>query len=182
MAHHLAELINASENGETEDDCLRAKENAMETILKLWEIRAALPGNAYPLAAYRDILKILDRLRIDDSSFLFLIDRFNGEMKSFAAKIFKELSLLIGVVLLMHISSQDQSVTVNISVEKALDKSERELLTALNHWKESVLFSASFSETSGSAIESNPESIAIQLIDSITTDLEGLRRTFLNTA
>ena len=63
MAHHLAELINKAENGATGTERVRARKNATETILKIWEHRASLPGNAYPLAPYKDILKVLDRLR-----------------------------------------------------------------------------------------------------------------------
>jgi hypothetical protein len=54
MAHHLAELINKAENGATGTERVRARKNATETILKIWEHRASLPGNAYPLAPYSE--------------------------------------------------------------------------------------------------------------------------------
>lgn len=59
MAYHLAELIDQAENGVTAAERSRARENATEVIVKLWEHRASLPGKAYPLAPFKEVLRIL---------------------------------------------------------------------------------------------------------------------------
>lgn len=46
MAHHLAELIDEAESGSTPAERLRARKSATETILKIWEHRASLPGRS----------------------------------------------------------------------------------------------------------------------------------------
>jgi hypothetical protein len=55
MAHHLAELIDKTENAATAKDRQKASKAATETILKIWERRALLPETAYPLAPYTSV-------------------------------------------------------------------------------------------------------------------------------
>ena len=69
MAHHLAELIDKAERGQTEADRLQAQKTATETILKVWEHRRSLPGKTYPLASYENVLKVLDVLRPSNNPF-----------------------------------------------------------------------------------------------------------------
>ena len=57
--------IYQAENGATKADRIVAERKATEeAILKIWEHRTALPGKGYPLAAYKDILDVLQRLTL----------------------------------------------------------------------------------------------------------------------
>lgn len=62
MAHHVAELMDAAKNAKTPKARKEATETATDTILKIWGNRTKLPGDAYPLARYRKVLKVLDDL------------------------------------------------------------------------------------------------------------------------
>src|SRR5262249_37307500 len=61
MAHHIAELMETVKKAKTPEDRRAAQKSAAESILKIWSHRQRLPGDAYPLARYREILKVLDR-------------------------------------------------------------------------------------------------------------------------
>lgn len=62
MAHHIAELITATKETKSNAERAVAEERAVQTILKLWEHRMALPGHAYPLAQFKEILGLLSKL------------------------------------------------------------------------------------------------------------------------
>src|SRR5438552_13165247 len=60
LAHHVAELIYDAEHATADPKARReAQKRATETILKIWDHRANLPGHANPLARYREILEVL---------------------------------------------------------------------------------------------------------------------------
>jgi hypothetical protein len=65
MAQHLAELIDEAESGTTEGQRLKARKLATETILKVWEHRACVPGKVYPLKDSEHVLEVLELLRPD---------------------------------------------------------------------------------------------------------------------
>ena len=65
MAHHVAELIKATKEVKGKAARAVAEERAVVTILKLWEHRVALPGQAYPLAQFKAILELLSKLTPD---------------------------------------------------------------------------------------------------------------------
>ena len=62
LAHHLAELMLAAERARRPEEKNTAEDRAVKTILKVWQHRATLPGNANPLAPYRNILGILSQM------------------------------------------------------------------------------------------------------------------------
>jgi hypothetical protein len=62
LAHHVAELISVAEKARQPKEKKAAEDHVVETILKLWQHRATLPGNANPLAPYRNILGILSQM------------------------------------------------------------------------------------------------------------------------
>jgi hypothetical protein len=146
MAHHVAELIDRAENGATAAERLRARKNATEIIRKIWEHRASLPGNAYPLAPFMDILKVLDRLRPDDNPFRFFGHHAEAKMEQLAAALFDSLSRLIIALLLMKVPPGTESAKVDDAALEALSETEQRVLTALQQWSE--LF-ASTSKSSG---------------------------------
>jgi hypothetical protein len=133
MAHHLAELIDEAENGVTADERLRACNSVTETIIKIWEHRTSLPGKAYPLAAYKEILKIVDRLRPDDNPFRFFGHPAETKREQLAADLFDDLSRLIIALLLMKLPPGEESAKVDAVAVDALSETEQHVLTALHN-------------------------------------------------
>jgi hypothetical protein len=180
MAHHLAELINKAENGATGTERVRARKNATETILKIWEHRALLPGNAYPLAPYKDILKVLDRFRPADNPLRFFGLPAETKRDRLAADLFDSLSRLIIALLLMKRPPGEESTQGNAAAIEALSETERHVLTALQQWSELFVSTPKGSWRTrrgkkGEAAKVNLDAAAVSLIDSITTTLIELR-------
>jgi hypothetical protein len=180
MAHHLAELIDKAENGATGTERLKARKNATKTILKIWEHRASLPGNAYPLAPYKDILKVLDRLRPDDNPFRYFGPPAETKREQLAADLFDGLARLIIALLLMQLPPGEEFPKVDTAAVDALSKTERHVLTALQQWSELFVSTPKGSgrtrrgET-GDVGKVNLDEVAISLIDGITATLVKLR-------
>jgi hypothetical protein len=180
MAHHLAELIDRAENGATATERLRARKNATETILKIWEYRASLPLNAYPLAPYKDVLKVLDRLRLNGNPFRHFGPPAETIRERLAGDLFDSLSRLIIALLLMKLSPEDESAKMDAAAIEALSETEQHVLRALQQWGE--LFTPTNESTErtrkskkGAAAKVNLDDAAIRLIDNITNTLVELR-------
>jgi len=62
MAHHLAELMEEAARESDLELRLKAQNQAVETILRVWERRASLPRNADPLTRYARIVDLLVQL------------------------------------------------------------------------------------------------------------------------
>ena len=182
MAHHLAELIDKADNGATAAERLRARKSATETILKIWEHRASLPGNAYPLAPYEELLKVLDRLRPDDNPFRYFGPPAETKREQLAADLFDGLSRLIIALLLMKLPPGEESAKVDAAAIEALSETEQHVLRALQQWSDLFAPTPKSSERTrkgkkrGSGATVNLNKAAISLIDSITTTLVELRR------
>jgi hypothetical protein len=181
MAHHLAELIDKAENGVTAAERLKARKSATETILKIWEHRASLPGKAYPLAPYKDVLKVLDRLRLGNNPFRYFSRYIETKREQRADDLFDSLSRLIIALLLMKLPPGEQSAKVDDAAIEALSETEQHVLEELQQWGE---FFAPESGSSGRARKSkgdggvtyvNLEEAALQLIDTTMTTLSELR-------
>ena len=181
MAHHLAELITKAEDGATAAERLRARKNATETTLKIWEHRASLPGSAYPLAPYKDVLKVLDRLRPNDNPFRHFGPPDETKREQLAADLFDGLSRLIIALLLMKVTPSEEPTKVDDTAIEALSETEQQVWTALQQWSE--LFALT-SERSGRARKGkrgsggatvNLNEAAVSLIDSIMPTLVELR-------
>jgi hypothetical protein len=201
MAHHLAELIHAAENAETPEDRLRAQAQATETILKIWEHRTALPGRAYPLAPYQDILQVLNRLRPGDNPFSYFGHDIQARREQLAAILFDRLTRLIIALLLMRMPSsadagteEGQGVAIN-----ALSETEQHILCSLQEWhdlfaptdnkthrlrksKRKSRLRKSKSKRRDKSDQINLEGVVAESIDDITTTLTKLRRELQNAA
>jgi hypothetical protein len=180
MAHYLAELIDKAENGGTAAKRLRAHKSATETILKIWEHRTSLPGKAYPLAPYKDVLKVLDLLRPDDNPFRYFGHPAETKRAQLAADLFDGLSRLIIVLLWMKVPLGEESAEVHTTASDALSEAEQHVLTALQQWGELFVSTSKSSGRTrkgkkGAAAKVNLDDAAISLIDSITTTLVELR-------
>lgn len=134
MAHHLAELIHEADKGATRAERLRANRIAVETILKIWDRRASLPGNSYPLAAYSDVAKIVTALKPDANPFIRVITDSRRSLEQIAADLFDALSRLVILLLLMKGPIVRIRRKVNPSAFKALNPVEQYQLNALRQW------------------------------------------------
>jgi hypothetical protein len=77
MAHYIAEHIELAESlrGDEKEE---ARRQCFETILKLWQHRAAFPGGHRPFEKFEPIFKILERLDPENhQSFFFRADEKN---------------------------------------------------------------------------------------------------------
>jgi hypothetical protein len=180
MAHHLAELFEKAENGVTAAERLRARKSATETILKIWEHRASLPGKTYPLAPYKDVLKVLDRLRPDDNPFRHFGYYAETKREQLAADLFDSLSRLIITLLLKKVPLGEESAKVDAAALKALSETEQHVLRALQQWGELFVSTPGSSGRTrkskrGGIATVNLDEAAVSLIDSIMTTLGELR-------
>ena len=180
MTHHLAELIDEAENGSTPAERLRARKSATETILKIWEHRTSLPSVAYPLAHYKDVLKILNLLRPSDNPFRYFGRDAEAKREQLAAALFDDLSRLIIALLLMKLPRRKASAKVGTAAIKALSKAEQHALKTLQEWGEIFASTAKRSERTrksktGGNTKVNLNEAALQLVDSITSTVDELR-------
>jgi len=181
MAHYLAELIGEAESGSTAVKRTKAHKEAVETILKIWDHRTSLPGKAYPLTQYKDVLKGIDRLQ-PDSNLLGYFGRYaDNKRDQLAADLFNGFSRLIIALLLMKIAPGEKSVDVDPTVIEALSDKEMQVLTALQEWDK--LFELTSKDTGrgrkskkgSDRTKINLGEAAIRLVDSITATLVELR-------
>lgn len=181
MAHHLAGLIHAAEHAETPDERATARAEATETIIRIWEHRSSLPGRAYPLAPNRDILAILQRLRIDNNPFRFVGRAAESELDRLSERIFDGLARLVITLLLMKLPSTDHPARVDDAAVKALDRTERHVFELLQEWGELIVSnenraeSSSIDGASGKAREEVLRDNAAQLVEKLSVALSELR-------
>lgn len=129
MAHHLAELINATENSEraAKQD---AEDRAVELILKLWASRRDLPVPADPLSEYRDVITVLDRMLPSANPWLRF--RRPSSEDELLHDMFDTMAQLIMSGLLLTRAAEMRAIA---DIErKALSKEETFLLDTLDRW------------------------------------------------
>jgi len=133
MAHYVAELIDkaaTAPEGPTKD---AAQAIVASEILSIWKHRSALPGNAYPLARYKDIIKGLQLLAPGGSPWERPVKGSRTAQAGVAYEQLRQLSIacLFGDHC-AEIPDDDSEVKVH------LDPKEKELLEFLSSWAESV--------------------------------------------
>lgn len=96
MAHHVAELITAAKEAKNKAHRAVTEERAVETILKLWEHRTTLPGQAYPLAQFREILELLSKLTPDANPWH---RQAPGQRQQLSLDLFNDLTRLTNLLL-----------------------------------------------------------------------------------
>lgn len=137
LAHHLAELMTESRNRKTSAaHRVEARKQATDLILKIWERRNLLPGNAYPLAQYKDILRVLSFLRSDGNPWN---QRRATPYQVTAASIYDRLSRLVIGLLLVDLAPllRRRTRRGNESL-KFLNGEEREIFKELERWLDVV--------------------------------------------
>ena len=136
MSHHLAEIMTEAKKGATRAQRLKARKEAMDTIIGIWEHRKALPENAYPLAQFKDVLKVIDVLRPGRSPFVGFGRYAETRIDGIAATLFDNIVRLIIALLLMKLHDTSKPQKANPAAIKALTPTERRVLTALQQWTE----------------------------------------------
>jgi hypothetical protein len=188
MAHHVAELINDAKKGSTPAARSTARKTATDTILKIWDHRTSLPGEAYPLAPYKDVVRILVLLQPDGNPFKHFGHHAGAKRDQIAASLFDSLSRLIICLLFMRVRTGIKSPDVRGAAFKGLNRQEQQVLKALQQWGQ-VFASASKSSrqtrkwhkgTDKSKV--NLDDVAVGWIDSIITTLAELRSEFQKSA
>lgn len=179
MSHHLAELIDEAENGVSADERTKARKEAINTIIRIWEHRTSLPGKAYPLKSYQNILLVLDRLRPDNDPFAY----FHGDEKDrLASNLFIDMSRLIPILLLMNINQIDKPIEIDPVAIKALDETEQYITISILKWME--LFQQTSKRpriTKEEKVKEKGndsydfEQLALRIIDDLTNTLDELR-------
>lgn len=183
MAHHLAELINQVENGPTATERSKARQNAKETILRIWEHRASLPGKVYPLSSFRNVLVVIDRLRPDKNPFWSFKHRSGTKLDQLTASLFDVHSRLIIALLLMKLAPTEKAVVSDIDpvAIEALDETEQLVLSTLTQWlqlfesKSGIYVQVREEREEEPEHEADTEKIALELIDELTNTLQELR-------
>jgi len=178
MAHYVAELISVAEKATSKKDRLAAQKRAMEAILRIWEHRESLPGYAYPLARYDEILSVLDHLRPDNNPFRFNQMR-ESKVERSAAILFDHLTRLVISLLFMKIDSLEKPLKADATAVKAMDEDEKRVLDTFNFWI--GFFSSATKSKSGrrnqktKATKIDLRRIALELIDGIERETAALR-------
>lgn len=132
MSHHLAELIHKAENGKTTEERLQASQQSIETILRIWDHRKNLPRQIYPLAEYDELLKVINRLRIDSNPYFY---GYNSDRTdNIASMLFDNFTRLILVLLLMKVESVESQKKVDNNVVEFLDEQEKQIWSAIQEW------------------------------------------------
>jgi hypothetical protein len=122
MAHHLAELIEAAPNDAA------AAEQAVDTILRVWAKRERLPGGAWPLGRYREVIQVLERLSPAAEPWRQL--RAHDEAAPLA-ELFSGLNRLFLLALFVHLPATDR-VADREDIGGALEEDETLLVEAFN--------------------------------------------------
>jgi hypothetical protein len=144
MAHHVAELIHLAENAPTDAERRIAENEAVTTILEIWQHRKALPNDAYPLASYEDLLKVIHRLHPDSSPYLYSSELSRGE--ELAAALFDRLTHLILSLLFVRWQNIAKKRLDPAAVESMGDE-EKEIICAINEW--GAIFSPKLEKSEG---------------------------------
>jgi len=131
MAHHVAELINQAQTLPPSRERNEAQEQATETILKIWEHRENLPHRAYPLAPFKDLLKILTLLQPNNNPYRF--SQFS-RTDQLAAVLFDRLTRLIIFLLLVNAPDTKQNPKSARAAVKVMSEEEQQALNRLNDW------------------------------------------------
>jgi len=131
MAHHVAELIEQAGSEPPGRKRAQAQKQAAETILKLWEQREHLPHRAYPLAPYKDLLRILDVLQPNNNPYRF---SSLSPIDQNAALLFDRLSRLIILLLLIHWQDVRQPEKISAAGVNAMNDEEKQIYARLNDW------------------------------------------------
>jgi hypothetical protein len=96
MAHHVAELMEKAAGESDPDSRRKVQDQAVETILRIWERRASLPRDADPLKRYTRIVDLLGQLEEPPNPWS---DRKRTGTQTFCLQLFVDMRRLLDVML-----------------------------------------------------------------------------------
>ncbi len=174
LAHHVAELIRDAEEAKDGEARKEAAQLATETILKIWDHRANLPGDANPLARYREALQVLLELRPNPDRWPSLKDVTS---RAIVGNIYRRFPKLMRALVLLHsVRAGNRDRATSKAVRKFLEKDENSLFTMFE------LRMRILGEKDEGKTASKPkdeylefEEAAHRLIDEMIADLRNLR-------
>jgi hypothetical protein len=139
MSHHVAQLMDAVEHAATDDERIRAQQAATETILKIWEHRAILPGKAYPLHTLKEVLPILKHLQPTNNPFDYVQSYHTPKRERLAAELFDNLTRLIIALLWMRLPPSKEEDKPEEQIIRTLDETEQYILRTIHSWSDLII-------------------------------------------
>ena len=164
MSHHLAEVMDRAEHAENPKKREEYQQQAIELILKIWEHRSSLKGDAYPLARFKGIIDSLSILSPEANSWeRNRLDRY----EALAADSF---SMLVNLYRTLHFIEfvSFKSVRSKQVPPSVLSDEEQKIYDFLVSWAEEEL---DFRSSDGSSLEKTEVENAA---DSVCDFIDGL--------
>jgi hypothetical protein len=181
MSHYVAELIHEAENAPTEEKRSLAARKATGIILMIWDHRVSLPGRAYPLKSYENVITALNCLRPDNDDFGPHRYKFDTDQGYLAAILFDDFARLIVGILFLNLDSLEQRKKIDPLAVEALEEEEKTILAMLQKLNAVFISEAKAKSRSKKKqkkavlSEFDLAEIIIRRIDSITTKLAKLK-------
>jgi len=184
MAHHVAELIDHAKKARTPAERAASKRNAVETILRIWEHRAA-SDRINPFVDLTPTLKVLRALTDELPPWAHIpVGRFGSAARR-TYDLLRRLTICLSFIELDDVEAARRGVIRARRQVKHLSTQEQEFLAHLALWVDTF---APPSQTSkkparkvakgGTQKEGPPDlsSIALGIVDEIGTALAGLKK------
>lgn len=150
---------------------------------QIWKHRKNLPREAYPLAEYEELLKVINRLRISSNPYRFDGYNFQNRTDQIAAILFDNFTRLILSLLLMRMNSLKSQKVIDSLVIESLDEDEKQIWLVIQEWM--VVFSSETEQNEKRKKKKKEEEIdlkknSISLINSINKSLIELKKELNN--
>jgi hypothetical protein len=168
LSHRLAELVTEAQKRPRSKSQKEAEGEAVQTILKIWDKRAILPGRTNPLADYKEVLAILYKFRPNRSVWEI---QSRDPIETAIFDLRHRLSRLTQGLLLLKVQpSTKKTSKYDQIVAKFLSQNERDALKALR-----IMF---VDGSTPKPSESEPVTLSSalqQLIDETVSELHKVR-------
>jgi hypothetical protein len=138
LAHHLAELMTAVKETAGTSAHHEALRQATEIILRIWERRTALPGDAYPLAQYKEVLNVL-KADLRGRQHLYSVGFGRSARPASTKEIASDLrGLAREIEMFDGLRPAKGSTAARKWTSVYLSKVELDVLSGLEEWKEAI--------------------------------------------
>jgi hypothetical protein len=173
IAHHLAELMRAVDESTDPESKAKALTQATDLIIRLWRNRDVLPGEANPLARYRDALTVLSNFEQKNH---FQRNEQLPKRRQLSEKISRDAERLkLFIRLLDAIPTNQSSQTLDQAALEALDDEELTFLEKALKW-------VTFVDPSGAKLPADSKSEDLsseerlrRLLEQLKSNLEALQ-------
>lgn len=172
MSHHLAEMMDRVEHENSPEKKEEYKQQVVDLILKIWEHRSSLKGDAYPLARFKGIIDSLSILSPEAN--VWERNRL-GRYESLAADSF---SMVVDLYRTLHFLEfvSVKSVRSKQLPPSVLADEEQEIYDFLTSWAEEELnFRSSESSSSDKTEFENATNSVCNFIDELCEKLNKLK-------